>query len=129
MIPEPGAIRVALAMCLARAQAILPSRRAAYNAMGWRLRVPRHRAVVFVMIASAVSPTRSTNEVLSIRATTRTQRPLEYRVAAVVGCHEGSISVAAHACAVGTAQRFSRRLPRDDRTRTGVWDSRGRLLA
>ena len=96
MIPELGQFALALAMCLAIAQAVLPIAGAARNNAAW-MAVARPAAqgqLVFVLIAfGCLTYAFVTNDfsVQYVATNSNSRLPLEYRVAAVWGGHEGSL--------------------------------------
>jgi len=120
MIPELGQFALVLAMCLAIAQAVLPIAGAARNNAAW-MAVARPAAqgqLVFVLIAfGCLAYAFVTNDfsVQYVATNSNSRLPLEYRVAAVWGGHEGSlllwtVMLALWSTAVSV---FSRRLPEE----------------
>ncbi len=120
MIPELGQFALALALCLALAQAVLGLAGAARGNAAW-MAVARPAAagqLVFVSIAyGCLTYAFVTHDfsVQNVASNSNLRLPLEYRVAAVWGSHEGSLllwvlMLAGWNAAVAT---FSRRLPDD----------------
>src|SRR5689334_11135065 len=120
MIPELGQFALALAMCLALAQAVLPIVGAARNNAAW-MAVARPAAqglFVFVVIAfGCLTYAFVTNDfsVQYVATNSNSKLPLHYRVAAVWGGHEGSLLLWTLMLSVwGTAVSvFSKRLPEE----------------
>jgi cytochrome c-type biogenesis protein CcmF len=120
MIPELGQFALALAMCLALAQAVLPIAGAARNNAAW-MAVARPAAqglFVFVVIAfGCLTYAFVTNDfsVQYVATNSNSRLPLHYRIAAVWGGHEGSLLLWTLMLSVwGTAVSvFSKRLPEE----------------
>ena len=120
MIPELGQLALALALCLAVIQTALPLAGAARNNAAW-MAVARPAAqgqLVFVILAfAALTYAFVTNDfsVQYVATNSNSKLPLQYRVAAVWGGHEGSLLLWTLMLALwGTAVSvFSRRLPEE----------------
>jgi cytochrome c-type biogenesis protein CcmF len=118
MIPELGQFALALALCLALVQAVLPLAGAARGNGAW-MAVARPAAqgqFVFIVIAFAcLTYAFVTNDfsVQYVAANSNSKLPLQYRVAGVWGGHEGSLLLWTLMLAVWTTavSVFSRRLP------------------
>jgi cytochrome c-type biogenesis protein CcmF len=118
MIPELGQFALALALCLAIVQAVLPLAGAARGNAAW-MAVARPAAqgqFVFIVIAFAcLTYAFVTNDfsVQYVASNSNSKLPLQYRVAGVWGGHEGSLLLWTLMLAVWTTavSVFSRRLP------------------
>jgi cytochrome c-type biogenesis protein CcmF len=118
MIPELGQFALALALCLAIVQAVLPLAGAARGNAAW-MAVARPAAqgqFVFIVIAFAcLTYAFVTNDfsVQYVASNSNSKLPLQYRVAGVWGGHEGSLLLWVLMLAVWTTavSVFSRRLP------------------
>jgi cytochrome c-type biogenesis protein CcmF len=118
MIPELGQFALALALCLAIVQAVLPLAGAARGNGAW-MAVARPAAqgqFVFIVIAFAcLTYAFVTNDfsVQYVASNSNSKLPLQYRVAGVWGGHEGSLLLWTLMLAVWTTavSVFSRRLP------------------
>jgi len=120
MVPELGQFALSLALLIAAAQGILPLAGAARGNAAW-MRVARPAAqgqFVFVAFAFAcLSYAFVTNDfsVQYVASNSNSELPLEYRIAAVWGGHEGSLLLwVLILCSWMVAVTvFSRRLPED----------------
>src|SRR5262245_45574596 len=118
MIPEIGHFFLILALTLALAQAILPLTGAARGVPEWvAVALPAAQGqFVFIAIAFgclAWSFAQSDFSVLNVASNSNSRLPLQYRIAATWGSHEGSLllwvlMLGAWTVAVSV---FSRRLP------------------
>ena len=120
MIPELGQFALSLAMCLAVVQAVLPLVGAARNdaALMAVARPAAQGQFVFVAIAfGCLTYAFVTNDfsVQYVASNSNSKLPLEYRVAAVWGGHEGSLLLWVLMLSLWTTavSVFSRRLPDD----------------
>ena len=120
MIPELGQFALALALALALVQAALPLAGAARGNAAWMAlaRPAAQGQFVFIVIAFAcLTYAFVTNDfsVQYVALNSNSKLPLQYRVAAVWGGHEGSLLLWTLMLAVWTTavSVFSRRLPDD----------------
>ena len=96
MIPELGQFALALALCLALAQGVLAIAGAARGDAAW-MAVARPAALgQFVLVATAfgcLAWSFASNDfsVLNVATNSNSQLPLQYRLAATWGSHEGSL--------------------------------------
>jgi cytochrome c-type biogenesis protein CcmF len=120
MIPELGQFALALALCLALVQCVLPIAGAARGNAAW-MAVARPAAqgqFVFVAIAFgclAWSFANNDFSVLNVATNSNSHLPLHYRIAATWGSHEGSMLLWVLVLTIWTAAVtvFSRHLPED----------------
>ncbi len=120
MIPELGQFSLVLALCLALLQSVLPIAGAARGNAVW-MSVARPAAqgqFVFVAIAFgclAWSFVNNDFSVLNVATNSNSLLPLEYRIAATWGSHEGSLLLWVSMLALWTlaVSVFSRHLPED----------------
>jgi len=120
MIPELGQFALALALCLALVQCVLPIAGAARGNAAW-MAVARPAAqgqFVFVAIAFgclAWSFANNDFSVLNVATNSNSHLPLQYRIAATWGSHEGSMLLWVLVLTIWTAAVtvFSRHLPED----------------
>jgi len=120
MIPELGQFALALALCLALVQWVLPIAGAARGNAAW-MAVARPAAqgqFVFVAIAFgclAWSFANNDFSVLNVATNSNSHLPLHYRIAATWGSHEGSMLLWVLVLTIWTVAVtvFSRHLPRE----------------
>jgi cytochrome c-type biogenesis protein CcmF len=120
MIPELGQFALALALCLALVQCVLPIAGAARGKPAW-MAVARPAAqgqFVFVSIAFgclAWSFVHNDFSVLNVATNSNSQLPLHYRIAATWGSHEGSMLLWVLVLTIWTVAvtAFSRHLPEE----------------
>jgi len=120
MIPELGQFALVLALCIALAQCVLPVAGAARGDVAW-MRVARPAAqgqFVFVAIAFGCLVWSFVNNdfsVLNVATNSNSHLPLQYRIAATWGSHEGSLLLWVLMLASWTlaVTAFSRHLPED----------------
>jgi cytochrome c-type biogenesis protein CcmF len=118
MIPELGQFALALALCLALVQCVLPIAGAARGNAAW-MAVARPAAqgqFVFVAIAFACLAWSFANNdfsVLNVASNSNSYLPLHYRIAATWGSHEGSMLLWVLVLTIWTVAVtvFSRHLP------------------
>ncbi len=120
MIPELGQFALVLALCLALAQAVLPLAGAARGNAAWMAaaRPAAQGQCVFIVIAFACltySFVVNDFSVLNVATNSNSRLPLEYRIAATWGSHEGSLLLWMLILTLWTVavSVFSRRLPDD----------------
>jgi len=120
MIPELGQFALVLALCLALVQCVLPIAGAARNNAAWMAvaRPAAHGQLVFVAIAFgclAWSFVNNDFSVLNVATNSNSHLPLQYRIAATWGSHEGSLLLWVLVLTLWTAAVtvFSRHLPAD----------------
>ena len=120
MIPEIGQYSLILALMLALVQGVLPIVGAARGSRAW-MDVARPAAqgqflfVAIAFICLAWSFASNDFSVLNVATNSNTQLPLQYRIAATWGSHEGSILLWVLMLGIWTAgvTLFSRHLPRE----------------
>ena len=120
MIPELGQFALVLALCLALVQCVLPIAGAARGNAAW-MAVARPAAqgqFVFVAIAFgclAWSFANNDFSVLNVATNSNSHLPLQYRIAATWGSHEGSLLLWVLVLTIWTVAVtvFSRHLPGD----------------
>jgi cytochrome c-type biogenesis protein CcmF len=120
MIPELGQFALVLALCLALVQCVLPITGAARGNAAW-MAVARPAAqgqFVFVAIAFgclAWSFANNDFSVLNVATNSNSHLPLQYRLAATWGSHEGSLLLWVLVLTIWTVAVtvFSRHLPED----------------
>ncbi len=120
MIPELGQFALALALCLALVQCVLPIAGAARGNAAW-MAIARPAAqgqFVFVAIAFgclAWSFANNDFSVLNVATNSNSHLPLQYRIAATWGSHEGSMLLWVLVLTIWTVAVtvFSRHLPDD----------------
>src|SRR5262245_62003564 len=120
MVPELGHFALILALTLALAQAILPIAGAARRAPDWMAlaRPAAQGQCVFVAIAFgclAWSFVNNDFSVVNVATNSNSQLPLQYRIAATWGSHEGSLLLWVLMLSVWSVavSLFSRHLPEE----------------